>query len=116
MMSPASDLHAAIQRLPGVTGTAVWKAGEIPTGDLGGRAGPVGPGLLSASIATMEQAVETMGLGQIAEIWFVTDDTQCLALRSGQWQAVVVGGLEMDVDSVRDGLTNLLAADTEPDA
>lgn len=109
-MMRASDLHENIQRLPGVTGTAVWKAGEAPTGDLGGRGGPVGPGLLSASIATMEQAVETMGLGQIAEIWFVTDDTQCLALRSGQWQAVVVGGLEMDVDGVRDGLTNLLAA------
>ena len=65
---------------------------------------------------TMEQAVETMGLGQIAEIWFVTEDTQCLALRSGRWQAVVVGGLDMDVDSVRDGLSSLLAATDEPDA
>ncbi|MCY3749045.1 MAG: hypothetical protein OXG64_07095 [Chloroflexi bacterium] len=113
---PASDLHEGIQRLSGVTGAAVWRAGEIPTGDLGGRGGPVGPGLLSASIATMEQAVETMGLGEIVEIWFVTEDTQCLAMRSGHWQAVVVGGLEMDVDSVRDGLTNLLAANAEPDA
>lgn len=115
-MMRASDLHAGIQRLPGVTGTAVWRSGEIPTGDLGGRGGPVGPGLLSASIGTMEQAVETMGLGQISEIWFVTEDTQCLAMRSGQWQAVVVGGLEMDVDSVRDGLTSLLAENPEADA
>lgn len=108
-MTHADDLHSGIQRLPGVTGSAVWRIGEIPTGDLGGRGGPVGPGLLSASIGTMEQACETMGLGQIAEIWFVTQDTQCLAIRSGQWQAVVVGGLELDVDSVRDGLTSLLA-------
>lgn len=112
----AADLHAGIQRLPGVTGAAVWRAGEIPTGNLGGRGGPVGPGLLSASIGTMEQAVATMGLGQIAEIWFVTEDTQCLAIRSGQWQAVVVGGLAMDVDSVRDGLTSLLAVNDETDA
>ncbi len=110
----ASDLHAGIQRLPGVTGTAVWRIGEIPTGNLGGRGGPVGPGLLSASIGTMEQAVATMGLGQIAEIWFVTEDTQCLAMRSGQWQAVVVGGLDMDVDSVRDGLTDLLDVNDQP--
>lgn len=115
-MMRASDLHAGIQGLPGVTGTAVWRVGEIPTGDLGGRGGPVGPGLLSASIGTMEQAVETMGLGLISEIWFVTEDTQCLAMRSGQWQAVVVGGLEMDVDSVRDGLTSLLAENPEADA
>ena len=115
-MTSASDLHAGIQRLPGVTGAAVWRIGKIPTGDLGGRGGSIGPGLLSASIGTMEQAVETMGLGQIAEIWFVTQETQCLALRSGQWQAVVIGGLDLDVDSVRDGLTSLLAANDEPDA
>lgn len=112
----AFDLHEDIYRLPGITGAAVWRIGEIPTGDLGGRGGPVGPGLLSASIGTMEQAVETMGLGQIAEIWFVTQDTQCLALRSGHWQAVVVGGLEMDVDDIRDRLTGLLAGDDEPGA
>ena len=35
-MTSAADLHAGIQRLPGVTGTAVWKIGEIPTGNLGG--------------------------------------------------------------------------------
>ena len=115
-MTSAADLHAGIQRLPGVTGAAVWKIGEIPTGDLGGHGGSIGPGLLSASIGTMEQAVETMGLGQIAEIWFVTQDTQCLALRSGQWQAVVIGELDLDVDNVRDGLTSLLAANDEPDA
>jgi hypothetical protein len=115
-MTSAADLHAGIQRLPGVTGAAVWKIGEIPTGDLGGHGGSIGPGLLSASIGTMEQAVETMSLGQIAEIWFVTQDTQCLALRSGQWQAVVIGGLDLDVDNVRDGLTSLLAANDEPGA
>jgi hypothetical protein len=112
----AVDLNTEIRRLPGVRGTTVWKVGDIPTGDLGGRSGPLGPGLLSASIGTMEQAVETMGLGRISEIWFVTDDTQCLAIRYGQLQAVVIGGLEMDVDSVRDGLTNLLAESSEIDA
>ena len=64
----------------------------------------------------MEQAVEAMGLGLIAEIWFVTQDTQCLALRSGHWQAVVVGGLEMDVDDIRDRLSGLLADVDEPGA
>lgn len=116
MMNRASALNAEIRRLPGVRGTAVWKAGDIPTGDLGGRGGPVGPGLLAAGIGTMEQAVAAMGLGQIAEIWFVTEDTQCLAVRTGHWQAVVVGGLDLDVDSVRDGLTNLLAENAETDA
>ena len=116
MTASAAGLQAEIRRLPGVRGTAVWKIGEIPTGDLGGRGGPVGPGLLSASIGTMEQAIEAMGLGQIAEIWFVTEDTQCLALRSGQWQAVVVGGLDLDVDSVRDGLSSLLADNSDTDA
>ena len=115
-MTLAAVLNAGIRRLPGVTGTAVWRAGDIPSGDLGGRGGPVGPGLLSASIGTMEQAVETMGLGEISEIWFVTEDTQCLAVRSGQWQTVVVGGLDMDVDSVRDGLTSLLAKNAGTDA
>jgi hypothetical protein len=115
-MTQAATLNAGIRRLSGVTGTAVWRVGDAPTGDLGGRGGAVGPGLLSASLGTMEQAVEAMGMGSIAEIWFVTSDTQCLAIRSGQWQAVVVGGLEMDVDSVRDSLTRLLAENVDSDA
>lgn len=115
-MTGTEALQAGIRRLPGARGTAVWQVGDIPTGDLGGRGGPVGPGLLAASIGTMEQAVETTGLGQISEIWFVTEDVQCLAIRSGPWQAVVIGDLEMDVDVVRDGLTSLLATHAETDA
>lgn len=115
-MTRAQALQTGIRRLPGARGTAVWQVGDIPTGDLGGHGGPAGPGLLAASIGTMEQAVSTMGLGQISEIWFVTEDVQCLAIRFGHWQAAVIGDLEMDVDIVRDGLTSLLAASAETDA
>lgn len=115
-MTRSARLQERIRQLPGVRGSAVWRVGDIPTGDLGGRAGAIGPGLLSASIGTMGQAVEKMGLGQISEIWFATEETQCLAIRSGIWQAVVVGGLDLDVDSIRDGLTDLLAENNETDA
>ncbi len=107
-MTRADDLQAAIQRLPGVLGAAVWKAGEVPVGDLGGRGGPAGPGLLSAGIGSLEHVIATIGLGQIEDMWFMTSDIQCLAVRSGAWQAVVIGHLDLDVDAVRDALADLL--------
>ena len=105
-----------MDRLAHVTGVVVWKIGDTPFGDLGSGGEPVGPGLLSAGIGSIEHVVESVGLGQIEELWFLTDNVQGLAVRVGNWQAVLIGDLELDVDSTRDEVTNILtdANQTKP--
>jgi hypothetical protein len=112
----ADQLHQHMERIPHITGVVVWKLGDAPVGDLGSGNKPVAPGLLSAGIGSIEHVVESIGLGQIEELWFLTDAVQGLAVRVGDWQAVLIGDLELDVDGARDEVTDILttASHAEP--
>ncbi len=109
-MSDAAETLAGIRRLPGVQGAVVWQIGDAPMGDLGDATDAAAPGLLSAGIGSLEQVVETVGLGQIEELWFMTDGVQCLAIRLGAWQAVVTARHRINIDGLRDAITNILEA------
>lgn len=109
-MSTAVDIHSNLRRMEGVTGTVVWRIGDAPVGDIGGVSESPAAGLLAAGIGSMEHVVETIGLGQIEELWFVTEDAQCLAIRMGHWQAVLVGGINIDIETLRDRVTEMLSA------
>jgi predicted regulator of Ras-like GTPase activity (Roadblock/LC7/MglB family) len=109
-VSDAAETLAGIRGLPGVQGAVVWHIGDAPIGDLGDPTDSTAPGLLSAGIGSMEQVVETVGLGQIEELWLMTDRVQCLAIRLGAWQAVVTAGHTTNIDGLRDAITDILEA------
>lgn len=109
-MNATADIYTRLRGMEGVTGAVVWRLGDAPVGDLGGVADSPGPGLLAAGIGSMEHVVEAIGLGQIEELWFMTDDAQCLAIRVGQWQAVLIGGINIDVEMLRDRVAEMLSA------
>lgn len=109
-MNTAVDIHSSLRRMDGVTGVVVWRIGDVPVGDIGGTVESPATGLLAAGIGSMEHVVETVGLGQIEELWFVTEDVQCLAVRVGYWQAVLVGGINIDIETLRDRVTEMLSA------
>ena len=107
-MSDAQALVADLKALDGVDGAVVWRAGEAPVGDLAETVSPVAPGLLASGIGTMEQVVETVGLGQVDELWFLTAAHQGLAVRLGDWQAIIVVSLDADIDGLRNAVTERL--------
>lgn len=107
-MSDAAELQARISALPRVEGAVVWRLGDAPVGHLDERANPAAPGLLAAGIGSIEHVVESAGLGQIEELWFLTDNVQCLAVRFAEWQAIVVTTTAADIEALRDQITDLL--------
>ncbi|MCY4112512.1 MAG: hypothetical protein OXG33_01060 [Chloroflexi bacterium] len=107
-MSDAQALLADLKDLDHVDGAVVWRAGEAPVGKLAENVSPVAPGLLASGIGTMEQVVETVGLGQVDELWFLTEAQQGLAVRLGDWQAIIVVGLDADIDGLRNAVTERL--------
>ena len=107
-MTHATQLHQHLEGIPHVTGVVVWKLGDAPVGDLGSGSQPVASGLLSAGIGSIEHVIESIDLGQIEELWFLTDTVQGLAVRVGEWQAVLIGDLELDIDNARDKVTDIL--------
>lgn len=109
-MSEAQAVLDRIRRVPGVEGTVVWRIGSAPVGNLGETANAPAPGLLSAGVGSIEHVVEVAGLGQIEELWFLTDSWQCLVIRLGEWQAIVTAGLSTDIEKLRDQITELLEA------
>ena len=107
-MNDAAELQARISALPSVEGAIVWRFGGAPIGRLDENEIPAAPGLLSAWIGSIEHVVESSGLGQIEELWFLTDKVQCLAVRFGEWQAIVVTSTSGDIETLRDQITDLL--------
>ena len=91
-MSDVQPVLDRMRRLPRVQGAVVWRIGGAPFGDLGETATAAAPGLLSAGIGSIEHVTEVAGLGQIEELWFLTDSLQCLVVRLGEWQAFVTAG------------------------
>ena len=107
-MSDAQTLLADLKALDDVDGAVVWRAGEAPVGNLAENVRPVAPGLLASGIGTMEQVVETVGLGQVDELWFLTGAHQGLSVRLGDWQAIILVSLDADIDSLRNAVTERL--------
>ena len=107
-MPDAQGLLADLKALDDVDGAVVWRTGEAPAGDLDENVSPVAPGLLASGIGTMEQVVETVGLGQVDELWFLTEAHQGLAVRLGDWQAIILVSLDADIDSLRNAVTDRL--------
>ena len=107
-MAEARDTLAKIRDLADVRGAVIWRIGDAPAGDMGPGTGAETPGLLSAGIGSLEHVVETVGLGQIEEVWFLTDAGQCMAIRLGLWQCVVVVDRSADVMPLRDAITAVL--------
>jgi hypothetical protein len=56
----------------------------------------------------MEQVVQTVGFGQVEELWFLTETQQGLAVRLGDWQAIIVATLDADIDRLRNAVTERL--------
>ena len=94
--------------LEGTGGAVVWRSGDAPIGDLPEAASTAAPGLLSSSIGSMEQVAEAVGLGQIEQLWFLTGNQQCLAVRVDEWQAIIVAARDADIDRLRDAVTQRL--------
>ncbi len=107
-MSDLATLLADLKALNGVDGAVVWRVGEAPVGDLAEAVSPVAPGLLASGIGTMEQVVQTVGFGQVEELWFLTETQQGLAVRLGDWQAIIVATLDADIDRLRNAVTERL--------
>lgn len=107
-MSDLATLLADLKALDGVDGAVVWRVGEAPVGDHAQAVSPVAPGLLASGIGTMEQVVQTVGLGNVEELWFLTEAHQGLAVRLGDWQAIIVATLEADIDRLRTAVTEQL--------
>ena len=107
-MSDLATLLADLKALDGVDGAVVWRVGEAPVGDLAEAVSPVAPGLLASGIGTMEQVVQTVGFGQVEELWFLTETQQGLAVRLGDWQAIIVATLDADIDRLRNAVTERL--------
>jgi len=107
-MADLQSLLAHLKALDEVDGAVVWRVGEAPVGHLSASVSAVAPGLLASGIGTMEQVVQTVGLGQVEELWFLTGAQQGLAVRLGDWQAIIVATLDADIDRLRNAVTEQL--------
>ena len=102
MNESETELAESLASLEGVRSAVVWRSGGVPVtahshedfSSLQGR-------MLSAAVGAFETDIDRLGFGQISQIWWQSDDAQCVGFRAGEWQVLVVAGADLGVATLR---------------
>lgn len=113
--APAVLLDALLD-IEDVSGAVVWRIGELPQGRWNDESrDELAFSLLAALTGSLEKGIKDLSLGHLNQIWWQTDQAQCVGFRAGDWEVLVVatadagiGGLRTRVASVLDKKWHLL--------
>ena len=102
MNESETELAESLASLEGVRSAVVWRSGGVPFtahshqdfSSLRGR-------MLSAAVGAFETDIDRLGFGQISQIWWQSDEVQCVGFRAGEWQVLVVAGADLSVATLR---------------
>jgi predicted regulator of Ras-like GTPase activity (Roadblock/LC7/MglB family) len=92
-----------------IVGAVVWRDGDVPIGSWKEEAqDDLGSSLLAALMENLEKGVKDLGLGQISQIWWQTQDAQCLGFRAGEWEVLVFADAVANLGKLRTGVAKVL--------
>ena len=57
--------------------------------------------MLSAAVGAFETDIEGLGFGQVSQIWWQSDDVQCVGFWAGEWQVLVMARADLSVAELR---------------
>ncbi len=96
------QLAESLASLAEVRSAIVWRSSGVPVtayqsegfSSLHGR-------MLSAAVGSFEADIESLGFGQVSQIWWQSDDAQCVGFRAGEWRVLVLAGADLSVAELR---------------
>ena len=92
-----------------IVGAVVWRDGDVPIGSWNEETQDgLASSLLAALTGNLEKGVEDLGLGQISQIWWQTQDAQCLGFRAGEWEVLVFADAVANLGKLRTGVAKVL--------
>ena len=96
------QLAESLASLAEVRSAVVWRLGGVPvTSQARGNFSSLSGRMLSALVGGFEKDVEDLGFGEVSQIWWQSDDLQCVGFRAGELQVLVVAGAELSVSALR---------------
>ncbi len=103
-------LAAALLGIDDVKGAVVWRLGGVPVASWKREyASPVAGRMLAALFGGLEKGVEDMGFGHISQLWWQSDDVQCIGFRVGEWQVLVLADTRLDIAGLRTRVAETVA-------
>ena len=104
------QLAESLASLEEVRSAVVWRSGDVPVtahqrddfSSLHGR-------MLSAAVGALETDIERLGFGRISQIWWQSDDVQCVGFWAGEWQVLVVAGADLSVAALRSNVAEAVS-------
>jgi predicted regulator of Ras-like GTPase activity (Roadblock/LC7/MglB family) len=99
---PDADLVALLLDVEEVLGAVAWKLGELPRGRWNDDSqDELAFSLLAALTGSLEKGIEDLNLGQLSQIWWQTDEAQCVGFRAGEWEVLVIADPKANVGKLR---------------
>src|SRR3990172_7332795 len=102
-------LAGSLLKVEGAVGVVAWRLGELPVERwTEGEPSPVAGRVIAALTGSLEKGLEDLSMGQLGQIWWQTDEIQCVGFRAGDWQVLVLAKAEVDTGSLRTGVAGVL--------
>ena len=110
MAESQTELATNLAAIDDVTAAIVWRPGEAPvTVTRSANFAPLTGRMLSAIVATFEQNVHDLGCGTLRQLWWESDDLQCVGFRSGEWQVLVLADVHMGTGTLRENVARAVS-------
>lgn len=106
--SPA-DLISLLLNVEEVRGAVVWRLGDLPQGRWNDESrDELAFSLLAALTGSLEKGIEDVNLGRLSQIWWQTDEAQCVGFRAGDWEVLVIADPSANIGKLRTGVAGVL--------
>ena len=107
--SPDADLVSLLLNVEEVRGAVAWKLGELPQGRWNDESrDELAFSLLAALTGSLEKGIEDLNLGQLTQIWWQTDEAQCVGFRAGEWAVLVIAYPKVNIGKLRTRVAGVL--------
>lgn len=106
---PDADLVALLLNVEEVLGAVAWKLGELPQGRWNDESrDELAFSLLAALTGSLKKGIEDLNLGQLSQIWWQTDQAQCVGFCAGEWEVLVIADPRANVGKLRTRVATVL--------
>ena len=105
----SSELVKLLLEIQEVFGAVVWRDGAVPIGCWKAEAqDSLAFSLLAALTGNLEKGIDDLGLGRINQIWWETQDAQCVGFRAGEWAVLVFADAAANLGKLRTEVAKVL--------
>ncbi len=105
----SAEMISLLLEVEDVRGAVAWRLGDLPRGRwIDDSQDELAFSLLAALTGSLEKGIEDLKLGRLGQIWWQTDEAQCVGFRAGEWEVLVIVEPSAKIGTLRTRVAGVL--------